>query len=116
MITVFFLMVEGSQVDWAAHANDPAAMIDEFLAFDEAAGKVIEFAINDGNTAVVILPDHGNSGFSIGRKDCPGYDKLSIEKLFGAVSKYKLSTNGLESILVDTKPENIKAVLRNIPV
>ncbi|MDD4415485.1 MAG: alkaline phosphatase [Proteiniphilum sp.] len=108
----FFLMVEGSQVDWAAHANDPAAMIDEFLAFDEAAGKVIEFAINDGNTAVVILPDHGNSGFSIGRKECPGYDKLSIEKLFGAVSKYKLSTNGLESILADTKPENIKAVFK----
>ncbi len=36
----FFMMVEGSQVDWAAHANDAATMIDEYLAFDEAVGKV----------------------------------------------------------------------------
>jgi len=40
----FFLMVEGSQVDWAAHANDPIAIITEFLAFDEAVGKVMDFA------------------------------------------------------------------------
>jgi Alkaline phosphatase len=105
----FFLMVEGSQVDWAAHANDAATMIDEFLAFDEAVGKAIDFAKKDGNTAVVILPDHGNSGFSIGTNNCPGYDKLSIEQLFGAVSKYKLSANGIEAILMNTKPENIKA-------
>ncbi len=108
----FFMMVEGSQVDWAAHANDAATMIDEFLAFDEAVGKVMEFAEKDGNTVVVIAADHGNSGFTIGSRDCPGYDKLSIEQLFGAVSKYKLSANGLESVLVKTKPENIKSVFK----
>lgn len=108
----FFLMVEGSQVDWAAHANDAATIIHEFLAFDEAVGKAMEFARNDGNTAVVILSDHGNSGFSIGTKDCPGYDKLSLEQLFGAVSRIKLSANGLESMLTDTKPEEIKAIFK----
>src|SRR5690554_8200291 len=35
----FFLMVEGSQVDWAAHANDAATMINEYLAFDEARSE-----------------------------------------------------------------------------
>lgn len=105
----FFLMVEGSQVDWAAHANDPIGIITEFLAFDDAVGKVMDFAKADGNTAVVIMADHGNSGFTIGTKNCPGYDKLSIEQLFGAVSKYKLSANGIEAMLVNTKPENIKA-------
>jgi len=108
----FFLMVEGSQVDWAAHANDAATIINEFLAFDEAVGKVMEFAKNDGNTAVIILSDHGNSGFTIGSNNCPGYDKLSLAQLFGAVSKIKLSANGLESILVKTKPENIKATFK----
>ncbi|HKL71154.1 MAG TPA: alkaline phosphatase, partial [Marinilabiliaceae bacterium] len=73
----FFLMVEGSQVDWAAHANDAVTMIDEYLAFDEAVGIAMDFAKKDGNTAVVVLSDHGNSGFSIGRKDCGGYDRLS---------------------------------------
>jgi len=104
-----FPYVEGSQVDWAAHANDPIAIITEFLAFDEAVGKVMDFAKQNGETAVVVLSDHGNSGFTIGSSRCPGYDKLSIDKLFSAVTKYKLSANGLESILVNTKPANIKS-------
>ena len=102
-------MVEGSQVDWAAHANDAATMINEFLAFDEAVALVMEFARKDGNTAVVVAADHGNSGFTIGSRDCPGYDKHSIEQLFGAVSNYRLSANGMESILAKTKPEEMKA-------
>lgn len=105
----FFLMVEGSQVDWAAHANDAVAMITEYLAFDEAVGEVMKFAEKDGNTAVVIMSDHGNSGLTIGSRFCPGYDKLSIEQLFGTVSNYKLSANGLEAILVNCKPDQIKA-------
>lgn len=108
----FFLMVEGSQVDWAAHANDAATMIDEYLAFDEAVGKAIEFAKADGNTAVVILSDHGNSGFSIGSKRCGGYDRLSLEQLFGNVSGYKRSNNGLESILIDTPKNQFKSVFK----
>lgn len=108
----FFLMVEGSQVDWAAHANDAATMIDEYLAFDEAVGKAMAFAEKEGNTVVVVAADHGNSGISIGSRNCPGYDKLSLEQLFGTVSKYQLSANGLESILINTKPEEIKAVFK----
>ena len=30
----FFLFVEGSKTDWAAHANDPAGVVSELLAFD----------------------------------------------------------------------------------
>ncbi|MEA5129286.1 MAG: alkaline phosphatase [Proteiniphilum sp.] len=108
----FFMMVEGSQVDWAAHANDAATMIDEYLAFDEAVGIAMAFAEKDGNTVVVVAADHGNSGFTIGSGSCPGYDKLSIEQLFGTVSNYQLSANGLESILVNTKPDDIKAVFK----
>ena len=105
----FFLMVEGSQIDWAAHANDAATMINEYLAFDEAVGKAMDFAIQDGNTAVLVLSDHGNSGFTIGSSRCPGYDKLSMEDLFGTVSGIKLSANGLESMLINAEPENIRS-------
>ncbi len=104
----FFLMVEGSQVDWAAHGNDPVGIITEYLAFDEAVGRAIDFAKQDGETAVIILSDHGNSGFSIGKNDCPGYDRLSIERLFGAVSKFKLTASGMEAELLKIKPEGIK--------
>ncbi len=108
----FFLMVEGSQVDWAAHSNDAVGIITEFIAFDDAVGKVMDFAIKDGNTAVVIMSDHGNSGFTIGSRDCAGYDKLSIDQLFETISGYKLSGNGLESILLETNPDEIQSVFK----
>lgn len=109
----FFLMVEGSKVDWAAHANDPAGIISEYLAFDDAVGKAIEFAEKDRNTTIVILPDHGNSGFSIGRNGMKkGYTKMTLADLFGAVSKYKRTAVGLEKILLNTKPDEIKNVFK----
>lgn len=101
----FFLMVEGSQIDWAAHSNDPVGIITEFLAFDEAVGKAIDFAQKDGETAVVIMSDHGNSGFTIGERGCKG---KSLSHLFGPVSKFKLTSSGIEAILMDTNPEDIK--------
>ncbi|MBN2419316.1 MAG: alkaline phosphatase, partial [Deltaproteobacteria bacterium] len=54
----FFLMVEGSQVDYAGHDNDPVYMVTEFLAFDEAVGVAIEYAQKNDDTLVVIFPDH----------------------------------------------------------
>lgn len=108
----FFLMVEGSKVDWTAHANDAVGCITEYLAFDKAVAAAIEFAKKDGQTAVVILPDHGNSGFTIGRRDLQGYDKANIDKLFANVSKYKKTAEGLERILLKEKPENFKSVFK----
>ena len=57
----FALQVEGGKVDWAAHSNDVSGLIFDQLAFDEAVGKVIEFAEQDGETLVIITTDHGNS-------------------------------------------------------
>lgn len=108
----FFLMVEGSKVDWMAHGNDAVGCITEFLAFDKAVGAAIDFARKDGETAVIILPDHGNSGFSIGRRDLKSYDKASISKLFDNVSKYKKTGPGLEEILMKEDTGNFKTVFK----
>lgn len=106
----FFMMVEGSKVDWAAHANDAAGIVNEFLAFDEAVGRAIEFAKRDGNTTVVILPDHGNSGFSIGKNGMvKSYTKMSLKELFGDLSNIKNSAEGIETKLLKVKPEEMKA-------
>ncbi|GHT78340.1 alkaline phosphatase [Bacteroidia bacterium] len=107
----FFLMVEGSEVDHAAHANDAAGCITEFLAFDKAVGVALEFAKRNGETAVIILPDHGNSGFTIGRRGCGGANS-TLEELFGTVSKYKRTARGLASILKEVKPEQIATVVK----
>lgn len=63
--TGFFLMIEGSQIDWGGHANDAKYITDEFLDFDKAIGKILTFAKNDGETLVIITADHETGGFSI---------------------------------------------------
>lgn len=95
----FFLMVEGSKIDWAAHANDPVGMATDFLAFDRACGAALAFARENGETAVVVAPDHGNSGISLGERHCTGYDKLTKEQLFDAFSQFKLTAEGFVNTL-----------------
>lgn len=90
----FFLMVEGSKVDWAAHANDPVGMATDMLAFDKACKIALDFAKEDGETLVIIVPDHGNSGISIGRRDCTGYDTTTKDQLFHQFSQFKLTAEG----------------------
>lgn len=108
----FFLMVEGSKVDWTAHANDAVGCITEYIAFDNAVAAALDFAKKDGNTTVIILPDHGNSGFTIGRRDLKSYDKATFDDLFANVSKYQKTAEGLEKILLKEKPENFRSVIK----
>jgi alkaline phosphatase len=108
----FFLMVEGSKVDWAAHANDPVAMATDFLAFDRACGAALEFAARNGETAVVIAPDHGNSGVSLGVGRCGGYDKLTKDQLFHALSQFKLTASGLANKLNTQPASEVQDIFR----
>jgi alkaline phosphatase len=61
----FFLMIEGSQIDWAAHENVADTVVDETLDFDEAVGVALDFARKDGHTLVVITADHETGGVTI---------------------------------------------------
>lgn len=108
----FFLMVEGSKIDWSAHGNDAVGCITEYLAFDKAVRTAMDFAEKNGETTVIVLPDHGNSGFSIGRRDLPDYARASIDKLFKNVSQYKKTGEGLERILLKSKPEDFKSLFK----
>ncbi|WP_409288054.1 alkaline phosphatase [Peribacillus sp. SCS-37] len=62
----FFLMVEGSQIDWANHDNDIVASMSEMEDFERAFKAVIDFAKKDGNTLVVATADHGTGGLTVG--------------------------------------------------
>ncbi len=64
-----FLMIEGSQIDWGGHSNDAQYIVDEMIDFDNAIGKVLDFAKKDGNTLVVITADHETGGFSLNGGD-----------------------------------------------
>jgi len=61
----FFLMIEGSQIDWGGHANESDYIISEMLEFDNAIGKVLDFAREDGETLVIVTADHETGGYAI---------------------------------------------------
>lgn len=108
----FFLLVEGSKVDWAAHANDPAGLPNEFLAFDEACGVALDFAQRDGNTVVIVVPDHGNSGFSFGRRDLGDYSRKSLDTLLGPVDKFKRTADGMEALINSQPFDSLRSLFK----
>jgi len=61
----FFLMIEGSQIDFAGHLNDAEGVIAETLDFDKAVGVAIDFAKKDGKTLVIVTADHETGGVTI---------------------------------------------------
>ena len=61
----FFLLVEGSQIDWACHKNDANAAIAEILDFDAAVCAALRFAEADGQTLVIVVADHETGGMAV---------------------------------------------------
>lgn len=129
----FFLFVEGSQIDWASHANDPIGVISDTLAFDEAVKVALDFAKRDGQTLVVAFSDHGNGGMSIGNKASDHtYTKLSYAQVIEPLRKARLTGKGVEAKLnadrsnivevmaqyygiTDLTPEEIEAIRQAKP-
>ena len=61
----FFLMVEGSQIDFACHANDSAWMVDEVMDFSYAIQVALNYAEEHENTLVVVTADHETGGLTM---------------------------------------------------
>lgn len=84
----FFLMIEGSQIDWGGHSNDGGLAVDETLDFDEAVGQALKFARKDGETLVLVTGDHESGGLALN----PGSRMNDLQLAF--------TTNGHTAALV----------------
>ncbi len=116
----FCLLVEGSKIDWSSHRNDPIGIISEMLAFDAAVKEALDFAKQNGNTVVVICPDHGNGGVSIGNSlSNAGYDKLPLNKILQPLMKCKKTSEYITDYLTHMPKDSILPVIQRewqIPV
>ena len=63
--TGFFMMAEGSQIDWAAHDNNTDGVVAEVLDLDRAINIALDFAQKNGNTLVIITGDHETGGMAV---------------------------------------------------
>jgi alkaline phosphatase len=77
----FFLMVEGSQIDWAAHHQDIVGIISEIDDYAKAFENAIEFAKKDGNTLVISTSDHATGGMTMGVNNIDSWLPAYIRKI-----------------------------------
>ncbi len=61
----FFLMVEGSQIDVAAHHGKLRETAAEVLEFDRALGVVLRWAARHPDALIVVMADHQTGGLVI---------------------------------------------------
>jgi len=112
----FFLMVEGSQIDWAAHRNSIPGVISEMEDFDSAIRVVLEFAQNHGDTLVVITADHETGGLSLGRDQIYRWNPRPLYGITHTPKKmtdeYLASTRLLSDIVAANVPFELTQVER----
>lgn len=110
----FFLMVEGSQVDWAGHNNDPVYMVTDFLAFDDAVKEACDFADEDGRTLVMAYPDHNTGGMKIGHYNTAmGYTETTIEDLVEPLKGMKITSPGLVAKMASNSDAELVGTVRD---
>ena len=100
----FFLMIEGGQIDWAAHNNDAGDMLHQLLKFDESIQAVYDWVADRNDTLVVITADHETGGFSFSysRKDIPAADPTIVGDAFVESNRdYKPNFNFANPDLLD---------------
>ncbi len=116
----FFLMVEGSRIDHAGHANDPAAHLGDVLAYDAAVAAVLDWAARDGQTLVVSTADHETGGMTLGRDGVYVWDPAP---LLAATASYEALSARIaagddpaeavrESLGLDALPDGAAEALR----
>ncbi len=98
----FFLMVEGSQIDWGGHDNDADYLIQELLDFDKTLGVALDFAKQNGETLIIVTADHETGGYTLAT-DGKDYNKI----------KPSFSTPGHSGTMVPVFAEGPGAALFN---
>lgn len=63
----FFLMIEGSMIDLAAHNHDAAAEYLEILSYNDVVQLVKDYVAEHPDTIVISTSDHSTGGISLGR-------------------------------------------------
>lgn len=78
----FFLMIEGSRIDHAGHANDPVAQVHEVLAYDKAFASVLDF-LNKSEVPGLLVgtSDHETGGLAVAHRKFLLLQEANIQPL-----------------------------------
>ena len=98
----FFIMIEGSQIDWAGHNNQADYMLAEMQDINKVIGLCMDYADANPGTLVIVTADHETGGTTI----------------VGEEKEYKYSTGNHTGAMVPvysygTGAENFSGIFEN---
>ena len=97
----FFVMIEGSQIDWCGHANDIACAMAEMDDFARSIETAKAYVDKNPDTILVITADHSTGGLTIGAH---GQYKWETDVIKGV----KATAGTLTNLLMES--DNLKKV------
>ncbi|MBN2444887.1 MAG: alkaline phosphatase [Spirochaetales bacterium] len=108
----FFLAVEAGKIDWACHANDAVASINDTIAFDNAIKAALTFAEkHTGETLIIVTGDHETGGLAL------GYAGTGYTAALKILEHQKISYVKFDELFNEFKTDNPQGTLESfIPV
>jgi alkaline phosphatase len=86
----YFLLVEGSLIDWEEHDMNGPGTVAEVLDFDKAVGVARKYASGRDDTLIVVTADHETGGLSV-------LDKPSSSKYMAILGGEEAATKSVAS-------------------
>ncbi|KAI7905956.1 alkaline-phosphatase-like protein [Cokeromyces recurvatus] len=99
--TGFFLMIEGSRIDMAAHSNDAAAHVHEILEYQNTVELVKKYVDEHPDTVMISTSDHETGGLSLARQTSKKYPEYLWYP--DVLTKVKSSTYNLAKMIKSQK-------------
>ncbi|WP_319415979.1 alkaline phosphatase [Marispirochaeta aestuarii] len=97
----FFMMVEGGKIDWACHANDAAASINDTIAFDNAVKEAVDFYNrHPEETLIIVTGDHETGGLSL------GFAGTKYDSAFTEIGRQKMSFEAFDHYVLKPFKQN----------
>lgn len=97
----FFVMIEGSQIDWCGHANDIACAMAEMDDFASAIEKAKAYVDKNKDTLLVITADHSTGGLTLGAHGQYKWEAdvvHGVKATAGTITQHLLESDNLKSV------------------
>ena len=104
----FFLMIEGSQIDWGGHANESNYIISEMIDFDRTVGAALDFAEKNKETLLGSI-FFGLLASAINRFSKNLYTPAAVKRPNGMDSRPKPV-----SLIVSIEPGELTSMIRTM--
>nr|WP_091981225.1 alkaline phosphatase [Pseudoalteromonas denitrificans] len=111
----FFIMIEGSQIDWCGHNNDISCAMAEMNDFANSISIAKKYVDKHPDTLLVVTADHSTGGLTLGANGLYKWETQIIKDL--NVSAKQLSDNLFESSNLESIWKNhskIKLTVENL--